>query len=131
VSSAQSTGLDSEVTVQGVFLFNEEWQGAYGTPMLCNAPVWRGLMVWIWRLNVDTLFSVKKIWLERPTSYTMVSIKTWLSNTLWFKQSSALARSQNNSMMWVLFLNVSTMSYMKSLSIDFYYIQTALMKGYC
>jgi len=39
VSSAQSTGLDSEVTVQGVFLFNEEWQGAYGTPMLCNAPV--------------------------------------------------------------------------------------------
>jgi hypothetical protein len=39
VSSAQSTSLDSEVTVQGVLLHNKEWQEACETPMLCNAPV--------------------------------------------------------------------------------------------
>ena len=76
VSSAQSTGLDSEVTVQGILLCNKEWKEACETPMLCNAPVWRGVMVWIWRLKADTLFSVKKVWLEPPNSYTMVSIKT-------------------------------------------------------
>jgi len=39
VSLAQSTVLDSEVTVQGVLICNEEWQEACGTPMICNAPV--------------------------------------------------------------------------------------------
>jgi hypothetical protein len=72
VSSAKGTVLDSEVTVQGVLIHNEEWQEPCWTTMICNAPVWRGIMVWNWKLNDEALLSVKKIWLEPPTSYTMV-----------------------------------------------------------
>jgi hypothetical protein len=41
------------------------------------------------------------------------------------------ARSQINPTMWVLLLNVSTISSMKSLSNNLHCIQTTLLKGYC